>query len=312
MEKFKQYLEKRNLTHSTQEAYSRNVQLFADWQGNDLINCTKAEVLKYLGYLKDTRNQENITRRNALIAINHYFNYLTDNEDVGTNPAAMIKIRGAHKRHLYNIYTDDELQALLDNYYHLYIRTFDDSRIPKNQRIQSELSRQRNYVMLSFLVNQGLSTNELQKINLADIDTEKATVKVAGGKKSNARTLPLRASQIGSLMIYLSQVRPLFSPYCAGDSDQFFLTLPESSKRQTSNANLMHTFKMLTKQVKNIDSNLLNFKQVRASVITNWLKTEGLRRTQYLAGHRHISSTEKYQPSNLDGLIDDITKFNPF
>jgi integrase/recombinase XerD len=88
--------------------------------------------------------------------------------------------------------------------------------------------------------------------------------------------------------------------------------LPESSKQKTNATNLMHTLKPLTKQVKSIDKNLLNFKQIRASVITHWLKIEGLRKTQYNAGHRYISSTEKYLPNQIDGLIDDIAKFNPF
>ncbi len=47
-------------------------------------------------------------------------------------------------------------------------------------------------------------------------------------------------------------------------------------------------------------------------VITQWLKIDGLRKAQYYAGHRYISSTEKYLPNDIDGLIDDIAKFNPF
>jgi integrase/recombinase XerD len=264
-----------------------------------------------LEYLQTSKNQENITRRNSLIALNHYFTYLAINKQVAQNPTSLIKIRGTHKRHLYSIYTAEELQALLDNYYHVYIKTFDDSHIPKNQRQQSFLSRHRNHTMLGLLVNQGLSTSELQKINLHDLDLQKATIRVAGGKKSNPRTLPLAASQIGSLIQYINTIRPQFTQFCT-ESERLFFALPESSKQKTSTTNLMHTFKPLTKQVKEIDNNLVNFKQVRASVITHWLKTEGLRKTQYLAGHRHISSTENYQPNNLDGLIDDITKFNPF
>ena len=82
--------------------------------------------------------------------------------------------------------------------------------------------------------------------------------------------------------------------------------------KASNNSQLTDTFKPLVKQLKTIDKNFESFKQVRASVITYWLKTEGLRKTQYLAGHRYISSTEKYLPNNLEGLIDDIAKFNPF
>lgn len=318
MKEFTSFLENKNHSATTQRAYIRNVNLFLSWFKKDAINCTKKDVLKYLEHLQNKKQQDNITRRNALIAINHYFTFLVKNEQATSNPTALIKIRGTHKRNLYNIYTAEELQQLHDNYYHNFIRNYNDScypsrlgGIPANQREQSLLSRQRNYVMLGFLIYQGLATNELQKIKLADIDPNKATVKISSSKKSNERTLPLKASQIGSLINYIESIRQKFFTYC-NETEQLFFALPESSKRKTSNENLMHTFKPLTKQVKSIDKNLLNFKQIRASVITQWLKTEGLRKTQYYAGHRYISSTEKYLPNDLDGLIDDIAKFNPF
>jgi integrase/recombinase XerD len=74
----------------------------------------------------------------------------------------------------------------------------------------------------------------------------------------------------------------------------------------------MNTFRDLTKQVKTIEPSFTNFKQTRASVITIWLKTVGLRKTQYFAGHRSISSTEDYQSNNLDSLTNDIKKIHPY
>jgi len=69
---------------------------------------------------------------------------------------------------------------------------------------------------------------------------------------------------------------------------------------------------LLAKQVKTIDRNFINFAQTRASVITHWLQTEGLRKAQYLAGHKTIASTENYTPNNIDNLIEDINKMHPF
>lgn len=318
MEDFIKYLESKNHSKTTQKAYIRNVNLFLSWYKKDVINCTKKDVLKYLEHLQNKKLQENITRRNALIAVNHYFTFLCKSEAVPTNPTALIKIRGTHKRQLYKIYTAEELTQLYDNYYHTFLRNFEDlcfaSRIggiPANQRQQTLLSRQRNYIMLGLLINQGLATNEIQKINLTDIDTNKGTVKIGSGKKSNERTLQLKASQIGAIINYIENIRPKFFVFCE-ESERLFFALPESSKLKTNATHLMHTFKPLTKQVKSIDKSLLNFKQIRASVITQWLKVDGLRKAQYYAGHRYISSTEKYLPNDIDGLIDDIAKFNPF
>ena len=311
MNQFIKYLEGKDLSKSTQSAYLRQVNLFFTWFNQEAESCTKKDVLRYLEYLKTKKGHENITRRNALIALNHYFTFLLKDEAIANNPTALLKIRGVKKTSLYNTYTTEELQNLYDDYYHNYIRTFDNTHIPKNQQQQNYLSRERNYIMLGFLIYQGLSTNELQKITLSEIDLNKATVIIKAGKKSNERKLPLNASQIGSLINYINIIRPQFFKYCI-ENEQLFFALPESSKRKTSSINLMHTFKPLTKQVKSINTKFLNFKQVRASLITNWLKTEGLRKTQYLAGHRYISSTEKYLPNDLEGLTQDIAQFNPF
>lgn len=308
---FTAYLQSINLSKSTQIAYNRNASLFTTWYKKPVINCTKKDVLKYLEYLQNQKLQENITRRNALIAINHYFTFLVKNEQVIINPTALIKIRGTHKQQLYRTYTAEELQTIYDNFYTVYVQNYDDSHIPKNQRTQCFLSRQRNFIMLGFLINQGLATNELQKLHITDIDLNKGTIKVTGGKKSNERKLPLHPAQTGALIHYINNIRPQFFTYC-NESDKLFFTLPESSKQKTATINLMHVFKPLTKQVKDLDANFLNFKQVRASVITTWLKTQGLRKAQYLAGHKYISTTERYLPNEITGLIDDISKFNPF
>jgi len=315
---FTDYLQSKNHSTSTQKAYIRNANLFLSWYKKDAANCTKKDILKYLEHLQNKKQQDNITRRNALISINHYFAFLVSIEQAATNPTALIKIRGTHKRQLYKIYTAEELTQLYDNYYHTFIRNFNDfcfasvlGGIPANQRQQALLSRQRNYIMLGLLLYQGLSTNELQSITVNDIDTNKGTIKIHSSKKSNERTLTLNPAQIGASINYINNTRQQFFTFCE-ESDKLFFALPESSKQKTNATNLMHTFKPLTKQVKSIDKNFLNFKQIRASVITQWLKTFGLRKTQYLAGHRYISSTEKYLPNNLDGLIDDIAKYNPF
>lgn len=318
MNDFIQYLQSKNHSQATQEAYLRYVTQFLEWMEKEEIQITKKDVLKYLEHLKNRKGQQNLTRKHTLIALNHYFTFLLKAEQVTENPCLFLKIRGTKKRTLYKIYTPEELEQLYDNYYHSFVRNFNEScfasrlgGIPANQREQTFLSRQRNYVMLGFLVYQGLTTKEIERITINDIDTTKASVKIAGSKKSNERTLPLNASQIGALINYTQNIRPQFFTYCT-ESERLFFALPESSKQKTDSENLMHTFKPLTKQVKTLDKNLLNFKQVRASVITYWLKTYGLRKAQYYAGHRYISSTENYLPNNLEGLINDIDKLHPF
>ena len=312
MKDFRAYLQTKNLSESTQDYYLFHVNRFLEWFGDEVMNCDKKDILKYLAYLKNNRNQQNITRRNNLIALNHYFTFLVQNEIIQTNPATLLKIRGTQRKRLYKIYTIEQLEQLHDDFYHAFIRGFDENHIPKNQRKPSFLNRQRNYIMLGFLIYQGLATNELQKISLTDIDLNKAQVHIAGGKTGSERMIPLNASQIGSLMVYMQNIRPQFLDYRNDESNQLFLPLPETGKAHTNSLNIMSIIKPLTRQVRSLTPGLTRLAQIRASVITYWIKNYGLRKTQYLAGHKHINSTENYLPNDLESLSEDVTKFNPF
>jgi len=166
-------------------------------------------------------------------------------------------------------------------------------------------------VVLSILIYQGINTNETGTIELDDLDLIKATIKIQN-KKTPKRTLPLKAVQIGLIMYYLQNTRPQLLEYQTKESNKLFLLLPKSGSKTANNDTLKHLFKPLVKQVKIIDKQFVSFKQIRASVITDWLKTQGLRKAQYLAGHSTITSTENYLPNNIDNLIEDINKLHPF
>jgi site-specific recombinase XerD len=311
-EEFTAYLQGKNLAASSITHYISYVELFFNRVKKEDIQVTKADILKHLEYLKNRREQQNITRKNNLIALNHYFTWLYKKGEISENPCFLLKIRGTKKKTLYKTYNPEELDSLFDNYYQVFVRGYDDSHIPKNQRRQSALSKDRNALILSMLIYQGTTTKEIDKMLLEDIDFMKATIKIQGGKKSNERVLPLKATQIGLLMHYLQNIRPKLMEYHTAETDKLFLPLPEFSRKNTDNDTMMHVFKPLTAQVKSIDKQFLNFKQVRASVIACWLKTLGLRKAQYLAGHRYISSTEQYLPNNLEDLTEDINKLHPF
>ncbi len=307
---FMAYLQARDLSRSTQEHYNFYVERFMLWLGKDVATTAKKDILNYLAYLKQSGNQQHITRRNNLIALNHYFTHLFHKGAIATVPTALIKIRGTQKKHLHYIFSREELERLNDNYYHTFIREYDDGHIPKNQRLQSLLARRRNYVMLGLLIHQGLTTNELGVIALDDLDLMKAKLTIR--RKGMQRTLNLEASQIGPLMHYVHTDRPRYLQFRSEGTNQLFLTLPISGRSTTNGNDMMGTVKPLTKQARRLEPKLRNFMQVRASVITHWIKTVGLRQAQYNAGHRHINSTEHYIPNDLEGLTDELRKFNPF
>lgn len=311
-DEFTSYLESKNLAPSSITHYIRELALFLEWINKEEIQITKPDILNYLEYLKNKRHLHNMSRSRILNSLNHYFTFLTKNEEIKQNPCAFLKIRGTQKKTLFRIYTSEELTELYDTFYLLFVKNYDFNHIPKNQQKQSTLSKERNAVILNILVNQGVRTREINTIELSDLDLLNATLKIRGAKQGKERVLSLQATQIGVLMNYLQNIRPELLEYQTAESEKLFLTLPDYSKQKTESTSVMHIFKPLVKHMKSIDKNFLSFEQIRTSVITNWLKVHGLRKTQVMAGHRQISTTEKYKTNDLQQLTNDISKLHPF
>lgn len=311
MNEFKKYLQQKDYTQNTQNSYLEAVNRFMQWYKSEVINTEKKDILKYLEYLKTNKKLTNKSRNHVLMILKNYFTFMLQTVQIASNPTAFIKIRGTKKKQLYKIFTTDELSQLADDYYTIYIKNFDDSHIPLSTRYRSKLSYQRNYIMLTFLIYQGLHTNELKNISLDDIDLIKASVKIQGTKRTNERILTLKAEQIGGLMNYLQNIRPQFEQYYKGESNALFLPLPKTERIPPA-THLKGILQTLGNQIRKINEHFLNFNQIRASVITHQIKTAGLRKTQYFAGHRYISSTENYLLNDTEALKDDMTKYNPF
>ena len=307
MNDFVKYLESKNHSARTQQTYLRNVNDFLKWYANDTLNCTKKDIVNFLDYLHKKQCGSK-TKSLFIISLHHYFNFL----QLPTNPTALIKIRGTKKKMLYRLYTPEELTQLFDNYYHFYIQGFDDSNIPDNMKQRSLLSKYRNYIMLGFAIYQGLTAKELHRLCINDIDLVKAVVNVRAAHKTNTRTLPLNASQIGALMHYIQTIRPQFLQNNTGNEQNLFLPFYDSGNAVKNTTTLYGCLQNFGQHIKAIDKNFVNLKQIRASVIMHWLKLHSLRKTQWLAGHRYISSIENYLANNLAGLTDDILKYNPF
>jgi len=168
------------------------------------------------------------------------------------------------------------------------------------------LKRKRNLVAIGIMVYQGTLASELKNIRLDDIDLAKGTIKITSSRRAAERVLPLNATQIGFLIDYIENVKPRLEIICKKTYYADFLFSVENPNFEEDV--LQHT----RLRIRQIDRKFKSFYQVRTSVITNWLTTHGLRKTQYLAGHRSIGCTERYVPNNLENLIDDINRMHPF
>ena len=148
--------------------------------------------------------------------------------------------------------------------------------------------------MTGLLMNQGIKSEELTKLEVKNVNLREGTIEIMGSRKSNRRVMELEAHQIMDMHKYVMEVRKQILRITKQETTQLFI----------GNSHLI-------KQLKKINPRVENVRQIRASVITKWLKVHNLRRVQYMAGHRYISSTEKYKENEIDGLIEEVNQFHP-
>ena len=153
----------------------------------------------------------------------------------------------------------------------------------------------RDKVMLGLFIFQGVNTGTLRALKIQDVHLEKGSVYLPSLKRSNARNLPLNPAQILSLNQYLVDVRP----FLEGNSEPLIL------------GNMSNLLTLLLAKLQTINPNVLFIRQLRTSVIVDWLREYNLREVQYFAGHRNITTTEEYLMQDVGKLKKTLGDFHP-
>jgi integrase/recombinase XerD len=315
MNSFEKYLQQKDLSKATIKCYNSEAMEFIVWcdiQNIETENCTNTEITSYLKHLQN-KGQHNKTRNINLNVLKHFFDWQIQVEHREDNPAKHIKIRGTKSRTLYQTFTKQELESI----YHSY-------EVPNDEHEKSrcnwfgnyKLSRSRNKAILSLMIYQGLCTDEVNRLTLKDVKLKEGTVFIAGTRNSNERTLELKPHQIMELMEYQLTVRNELQkllPIAIGtnQTERYFLPTPSAGKKAITDNDGINIWKRLSQEIRNNNKKFINFRQVRTSVITHWLKQHNLRQVQYMAGHRYISSTESYLVNQMEDLQADIEQYHP-
>ena len=313
MKEFTNYLIEKKQSSSTREGTLKLIKRFTAWLTENNIpveTITYNHILKYIQQLQQ-QGCKQATIKGYIISLKHYLNYLTDNKYIAHNPILAIKIQGVKRNMLHNILSPEELEQIYNSY------STEPKQYPPNKiippQILNNLARQRNKIILGFFIYQGITVNDLSGIQLKHVHIKQGTITIPGTRRSNERTLKLEAHQIFELHQYIIQVRPAILQATGKQGDQLFMSVGKSDKV----INLLQ--KLLAELNKNYTPTNhspfggtgrgLNLDQIRASVISNWLKLYNLRKVQYMAGHRYVSSTERYQSNNIEQLQDIINKY---
>lgn len=290
MEKFKQHLQELELLPRTIAEDTLNVTRFESWLKEQRMRIEEVrynDLLSYIQYQKQ-KGVQAVTINLRLNSLRKYFSYLKQQGDIETNPAKHLQVRGVIRQVIKNPLSTVELELLYSQYSQL--------KKQAHRQQQADCVHARNTAILGLLIWQGIHSGELAKMETWHINLDEGHVYIPSTNQSNSRQLPLSQKQVIALHHYLTDTRNYFRP--KGD--------------QLIAGNVRNIITQLMEEVKGLNPAVTNALHIRSSVILNWLKTYSKREVQYKAGHRHISSTEKYAMQELDGLEDQLTKHHPF
>jgi integrase/recombinase XerD len=312
MKTIHKYLLRKGLADSTIKQHERNVSIFLNWLETESQyekDCGYSEMIRFIDSptitsLGSRVNKNNLNR--ILTSVTYYFDSIAEKSPSQINPARNIRIKCNKKRLVHDLLEYDELVVLYRHF---------KSKTPRQVR---------NHVILGFLIFQGLTSAEVQKLKIEDLRFEEGSVLVNGDnnnslKKGTAsRMLPLEAIQMVDLIYYLDIIRPkiLTGKYLStsgrkpkrnrrvNNTNQVILSLKGSP-------NLKNTLHHLFIDLKRVNPKVISSRQLRQSLIAYWLTKHNLRKVQYMAGHRFVSSTEWYKGSNLEDLKREINVYHP-
>lgn len=311
MSTLENYLIGKGLSTSTVKHYTKHTMDFLAWLDGQNIepeNVTSSDVMAYMNRLKG-KGLANFTRSIHLIVLKHFFDYQISHGHRESNPTQHIKIRGSKQRHLYPILKPHELESLYQDY---EVPGEDDPRKNRNWFEYYRLSRQRNKTILGLMIWQGLTTTEINHLTTKDVKLREGKIYIAGSRKSAERTLELKPQQIMELMEYQLTTRAELLKLCEEENEHYYITAPQAGQKTAKGGNALNLWKRLSQEIKKQHPEFINFKQVRTSVITHWLSQHNLRKVQYMAGHKYVSTTEGYLVNQTEDLQKDIEQFHPF
>lgn len=285
MHKFEQYLINRGLSIQVAARYGCLAEQYLKWVQAEGLTARKVKRPKFLEWLKQCAENGNGERtlRTKETAMKHYYFFLGGK----TNPAIGFLKRKKRVTLPPKPLSREELMSIYQ------------SVTPKSP------VEHRNRAMLGLVLFQALLRSELTELRISDIDFESCTVFVQGQRRTNSRKLSLEPFQVMHLYEYLNKYRRNFlAAKKHQDSDRFFLSQGSGRGLDNSLARLLADLKRRFPQVENL-------LHLRGSMISNWEKEEGIMEAMVKAGHRYVSSTQRFQGTKYEELQDQLKSLHP-
>jgi len=285
--RFRQYLVyEKGLSPKSVEAYLHDVQLLADFLGEDKIaDATFEELQKFLKHLYESdfnvRSQARIV--SGMRAFYRYLIYARQREDDPTELLDAPKIG----MHLPDVLTVEEIEKIF---------SVIDLSTPEGHR---------NRAMVEVMYGCGLRVSELVTLRLSNLFFDDGFIKVVG-KGNKERLIPIGTTAMKMVNLYVDGNRKLLK-IKKGEEDYVFLN------RRGAHLTREMVFMLVKKWVAaaGIDKTVSPH-TFRHSFATHLIEGGAdLRAVQEMLGHESITTTEIYTHLDQDYLRTNIALFHP-
>ncbi|ALO13883.1 site-specific tyrosine recombinase XerD [Salinivirga cyanobacteriivorans] len=281
---FRKYLVEKNFAKSTAGDYSSFIEkrfktyLYEFFPSTDVVE--HETLMQYIRH----RKAEGVSAKTINLELKKIGYYL---EFKGLpNVAESVRLKGVQRTVPHDLFTQKQLDEMYQKF-------------PESRNHWTHKNTLKTYhIILGLKIYQGLQTSELVKLEINHLQLDKGKIYVPSTRRTNKRILELKPFQILPLHEYLLTERKYLNEAIEGN----YLF---HKKR------LIRGMPRIKAMINRYEPRLKNIAQIRASVITNWLQHYNLREVQYMAGHKYVSSTERYRTDNLEGLQKELEKYHP-
>ena len=293
---FRTFLDvQRNVSEHTRTAYLSDLEefrLFLCSRENmsahkTILDAQTENIRAYLAYLF-RRKLKKVSINRKVSSLRAFYKYLLRAGKVKNNPAQGVQTPKMEK-YIPTFLSVDETVALLN-------ASHEDS----------SASGLRDHAMLELFYSSGLRLGELAGLNAADMNFDKALVKLRGkGKKE--RMVPVGGPALKAVRRYLSATEALRKNAAEGFSDAVFLNARGRRITTRSIARIVDAATAKSGIGRKISPHAL-----RHSFATHLLNAGAdLRSIQEMLGHESLSTTQKYTAVNINRLMEVYDKAHP-
>lgn len=292
----KEYLQKK-YSKSTLSSNLYNIKRFTDYYGKRAEKATYKDVLHYIEYLRKNYDLHPKTLRHCLYGVKIYFSYLLEAGRRQDHPCSELYLKDKISRQIQvdSLYSPETLENFFETY-----------QIKQKKHLET-----RNKTIISLLIYQALTVNEIAGLETENINLGKAEVYIKANqettsKSPKSRILPLQAKQILLFYKYIEKDRAYLLTYNRENPKETAFILGQYGERVHPHS----ISKMINGNRK--ENGQLQPMKIRQSVIAHLLKKENdPRAVQVFSGHKRVSTTIQYRQDELEALQAAVKEFHP-